>query len=407
MKAYDRHILNALLDSYERSALFSGTNKVNRKVRFSFTRKNLPEYFDESSTAYEEIHASLRQMEAAGYIEIIWKKGKEGHIVQSVALNLKALPRIYSYLGRASKQQLLEEMIRLLKNLRQQYPTPVALRFVDFLLERLQAGKTVKEYISLSLPEEAERLVRAVSLMESNRKDCYLREFSIAHFSDSKAVEEMRPGIARIFRQFEPRFADSSAQDIFAEYSIYHTPNFVYFKGACALRPGRGSFVDLREMKEGIGLCGSALAHMKLEHTENIRKLITIENLTSFFRWQEQDCILIYLGGYLNEARRTLLKEIYRQIPDAACLHFGDIDIGGFEIYEDLRRRTGIPFRPYYMDLATLREHERFARPLTENDRGRLSRLREKHKEAPYLEVLDYMEDKGIKLEQECVEPRS
>ena len=134
-------------------------------------------------------------MEAAGYIEIIWKKGKEGHIVQSVALNLKALPRIYSYLGRASKQQLLEEMIRLLKNLRQQYPTPVALRFVDFLLERLQAGKTVKEYISLSRPEEAERLVRAVSLMESNRKDCYLREFSIAHFSDSKAVEEMRPGL--------------------------------------------------------------------------------------------------------------------------------------------------------------------------------------------------------------------
>ena len=118
MKAYDGHILNALLDSYERSALFSGTNKVNRKVRFSFTRKNLPEYFDESSTAYEEIHASLRQMEAAGYIEIIWKKGKEGHIVQSVALNLKALPRIYSYLGRASKQQLLEEMIRLLKNLK-------------------------------------------------------------------------------------------------------------------------------------------------------------------------------------------------------------------------------------------------------------------------------------------------
>ena len=102
-----------------------------------------------------------------------------------------------------------------------------------------------------------------------------------------------------------------------------------------------------------------------------------------------------------------MLKEIYRQIPDAACLHFGDIDIGGFEIYEDLRRRTGIPFRPYYMDLATLREYERFARPLTENDRGRLSRLRDKHKEAPYLEVLDYMEDKGIKLEQECVEPRS
>ena len=45
MKAYDRHILNALLDSYERSALFSGTNKVNRKVRFSFYQEESARVF--------------------------------------------------------------------------------------------------------------------------------------------------------------------------------------------------------------------------------------------------------------------------------------------------------------------------------------------------------------------------
>ena len=55
---------------------------------------------------------------------------------------------------------------------------------------------------------------------------------------------------------------------------------------------------------------------------------------------------MIYLGGYHNSVRRKLLELLYQDFPKAEYLHFGDIDVGGFEIYRDLCRKTGIPLKP-------------------------------------------------------------
>ena len=79
---YEKRILNQLLDSYENSLLSRGENKVTVHIAFPFTKKTIPEYFDESSLAYEEIHAVLKGLEQKGYISIVWKKGKENHIDQ-------------------------------------------------------------------------------------------------------------------------------------------------------------------------------------------------------------------------------------------------------------------------------------------------------------------------------------
>jgi len=142
---------------------------------------------------------------------------------------------------------------------------------------------------------------------------------------------------------------------------------------------------------------------MRLEGLEEIKKVITIENLTTFFRWSKPESILIYLGGYHNRIRRELLMMIYRQIPDAEYLHFGDIDVGGFEIYEDLCEKTGIPFRTLHMDVETIEKYKEFAKKLTQNDRNRLKNLQEKREECSYSDVIGYMMEYGIKLEQESM----
>ena len=141
---------------------------------------------------------------------------------------------------------------------------------------------------------------------------------------------------------------------------------------------------------EGIRFCSTA----------NVKQVITIENLTTYFRWQEEDSLLVYLGGYHNGVRRALLKEIYSSYPEAAYYHFGDIDAGGFEIYRNLRERTGIPFRMYHMDLATLQAHAAYAKHLTENDRKRLLGMRERE---DLRGIIDYMLEQDTKLEQECI----
>ena len=86
MAHYDIKILSSLLDSYENSLLSRGENKVNIHIAFQFTKKTMPEYFNESSLAYDEIHAVVKELERKDFLSVVWKRGNEGHSIQKVVL---------------------------------------------------------------------------------------------------------------------------------------------------------------------------------------------------------------------------------------------------------------------------------------------------------------------------------
>ena len=158
--------------------------------------------------------------------------------------------------------------------------------------------------------------------------------------------------------------------------------------------------VDLSLLKQGIGISGEDLSDIWFSDLSRVKKVVTIENLTSFFRYWEEDSLFIYLGGYHNRIRRTLLKMVYETIPDAKYYHFGDIDAGGFSILLDLRKKTGIPFMSYHMDLDTLKKYRQYAKELKESDRKRLEKI---GKEKEFRDVIGFMLEENIKLEQECI----
>ena len=55
-----------------------------------------------------------------------------------------------------------------------------------------------------------------------------------------------------------------------------------------------------------------------------------------------------------------------------------------------------------------MKTYAQYAKKLTVNDRKRLDELIEKCTEnCEYRDVLAYMKEKGIKLEQECVQPKN
>lgn len=401
MRRYEKLILNGLLDSYESSLLYTGKNKVNIRVSFPFMKKNLPEYFDESSVAYEEIHAAMLLLEQKGFIEIVWKK--QNHIVQKVLLNEACLEEVYCYVGRTSKAVNANNTLQLLQRLRSEVVSETCWTFIDYLEPRIRDGRSVKEYIELDSLHKTEQLILAVDHVEVNKEASYIREFSIQHFSDSKVFESLLPLIGKVMRNFNERLREMDIYAILAEYFIYHTPNYVYLKGSSGILELGESRIMLKGLRQGIGICGDDLSCVNISGTKQIRKVITIENLTTFFRWSEADSLLIYLGGYHNGSRRRLLQLIYEQIPGALYLHFGDIDAGGFEIYEDLKRRTGIFFQTYHMGLDTFKKYEMYARELTANDRKRIQDLLGKEISCAYSDVLRYMLERNKKLEQECI----
>lgn len=404
MVQYDRKILNALLDSYENSRLFTGENKRNISIDFPFHKKKIPAYFDESSYEYERIHSSMQELEEQGYIRIVWKRGKENHIISKVVLNTEHVEQAYEYVKRVPKTDLALTTIGLLQECRGSCDTPVCQKFMRYLLERLDSNRTVKEYIDLENTEATKLLLRGVFEIERNEKQCYLREFSIKVFHDSKMLQSMSGRLGKIFRTFGEDTEEKDFAQILAEYGIYHTPNYVYLKGKVSFWIHE-TLYHITDLKQGIGISGEDLSAIRFCDMGEIRRVMTIENLTTFFRWEEADALIIYLGGYHNSVRRKLLKTVYEALPAAEYYHFGDIDAGGFEIYKDLCEKTGIPFRMYRMDLNTLQIYEEYGRELTEHDRIRLQRMLEAHtfEEESMREVIRYMLERNVKLEQECV----
>lgn len=446
MADYDRKILNALLDSYENSVLSRGENKVSVRIAFRFTKRSIPEYFDESSTEYEAIHACIDNLSGKGFLsDIDWKNGVPGHIVQKVYLNEERTEEVYAYLGRTPRRMYEVRQLELLGRLAGECvirPAEQPVRdglhaelpavisggesgdgtgtgnpaspesgadsvtgtFIAWLSDRIRQHLPVKEYIELSDRKGTEQLVRCVWYVETNTVPCYVREFSIMHFGDSKTFEAIRSRAHKVFIRFGRGLEEADEKELFAEYGIYDTPNYVYLKGEGSLRIG-GDEIPLRPLRQGIGISGEDLETVQVSGTDDTHRIITIENLTTFFRMQEDDALIIYLGGYHNRTRRRLLSMIHEQLPDAQYLHFGDIDAGGFAIYEDLCRKTGIPFTPYRMGIAELEQYGAYAKKLTASDRRRLQLMLDRppaHLDA-YRSDIEYMLRHDIKLEQECI----
>lgn len=404
MVQYDRKVLNHLLDTYENSLLSKGVNKRTIQIEFRFTKTSISAYFDESSDEYESIHVLMKSLENKALIQIIWKDNKQDYLIQKVRLITDHIEEAYRYVGRKPKRVLEEENTVLLKkyiDLKSsvEAETPITVAFVKFLLERIENHHTVKEYIDLENMKETDMFLQACVLVEQNKKPCYIREFSIVHFQDSKYFEQIEGRVAKIFRQFSREHEDMDTLEILAEYGIYRTPNYVYFKGDARISIGE-EIVDLSLLKQGIGVSGEDMMSIQFSDLGRIKKVITIENLTSFFRYWEENSLIIYLGGYHNSIRRNLLKMVYEAIPDAKYYHFGDIDAGGFSILLDLRNKTGIPFLSYHMDLDTLKQYSRYGKNLKESDRKRLEKMCNNEE---FSEVISFMLEEDIKLEQECI----
>lgn len=163
---------------------------------------------------------------------------------------------------------------------------------------------------------------------------------------------------------------------------------------------GTGFSIDLDKLSGGIALPSMALSKVT-EIQLKATKVITVENLTTYHDTETTDGLVVYLGGFHNEVRRKFLQSIYRQNLQADFFHKGDIDVYGFLILENLKERTGIPFKPLDMDVETLRKYYEmgYCKELTENDR----KMSSSEKLIEYRDVLAFMNKHNCKVEQESM----
>lgn len=409
MKEYDKIILNKLLDTYESSTLYKGTNERNISISFKFTVINLPEYFDQTSSIYEDVHGLMHKLEEKCLIRIIWKNNKTDHIITKVTLDLDHLGQAYHYVKRQPKSSKEKECEEILANYSSKNDT--MLHFCNWANRQISLGLSVKRFFDVNNTKDLRELLEGVVAVTNNAEDFYIRELSILIYHDSKKLEALIGRIESVIKEFHPN-KDHFTQnyDFLSEFNISRNPVWIMFKGAGSLYL-KNSNIKLSDFQQGIGLSGNDLQNIDIKREEAVKRVVTVENLTSFHRINIENTLVIYLAGFHNRVRRELLKRIYKVYGDADYYHWGDIDVGGFKIYFDLCKKTGIPFRMLWMDVDTLDKYKDFSKKLTTNDKKELSQMLNNNEyseillnqKAEFDRVIKTMLAFDIKLEQEII----
>ncbi len=388
-----KKILNSLIDKYEKSKVFNGKNKVNRSITVQPERLFL-KYSD--SAEYEvflSVNQEILSLETKGFVSV---SRKNNDYVSLIALNTEAISAVYAFLARKPRfdeQQQLLDILGQYENL-----DTVLTKYVDVQRKRIADNKDV-EFFDSKLGFDAYRdVLKAVDYLVKNEEEILIRNASIFLFKDSKRLEGIASSVESLLRKYGDF---EGSEDILRECNVLKTPTQVLVKGNGVIVL-QGQSIDLSMLEGDIGFSTKTLPSIEIIIV-NGGRIVTVENLTSFFDYHNGDDLVIYLGGFHNTAKREFIKKIYATNPDKKYCHFGDIDAGGFYILEDLRNKTGIHFESLCMDVQTLQEYKDFTKKLTAEDRKRLQTLGERDE---FRTVVEYMLANDCKLEQENITAR-
>ena len=392
---YGKDILNSLVDMYERREGYIKEPSSLRAIQIDI-RKNYPAYADRyNHNAYKDINAAIEKLISDG---VVISKLESTGGYSKVRLNIDRIADCYKRLNRKSIPEQCEYIKQILSS------------FADSKYRLL--NNIISDWINLAvnyrklpydLKYDGKRLKDILTILEAVFKieqESYIRNFSTAVFKDSKRFQkEFKSCIEGILFDYTD---DPIEKDKILEYyNLYENPTYVYIKGDVIIS-FENSTIYVSELPDGIALSNASLKRIK-----NIKVLtkavITVENLTTYHDENKKEAVYIYLGGYHNKSKKELLEKIYKDNKSCEYLHEGDIDIYGFLILENLKERTGIPFKSLLMDINTLKRFYEAGiyKELNISDIRMIEKNREKLKE--YSEVLDFMLLNNCKVEQESL----
>ena len=388
---YTPVILNRLIDAYEQRGLFCTADSKKHQGIFLSVEKAFPEYTDPyNEGAYQEINEAIEYLRQRGILQ--GDKDKRGQYGK-LRFRIETIDLCYQLTGRAVLGETRQAMLEKLNGW-ETGNSEILERFRTAQIEQLHKNKPVGHGIGDQL-QKLEDVLLALSALTKLTSETYVRNFSNAVFADSKRFQKIQGCIESILCTYGGQ--ELTKHTVLSTFNLVDNPTYIMFKGFLHININ-GQEIHLEKIPGGISLPSTAVPAVRNVSIEGT-SLITVENLTTYHDEPVCQNAIIYLGGFHNSIRTDLLKLIYAGNRDKGYFHKGDIDVYGFVILENLKKKTGIPFLPLEMDLETLKEFESYhlVRPLNVSDRKMLHIPQL----APYQDILTYMEQHDCKAEQE------
>lgn len=384
-----KKILTELVDKYDRSVM--SKQGSNRKIqqKFNITKNTLPKYFSTNGFSFrEQLNVDLMTYQENGWVELDYDDDVES--IYSVTLNTDKIEEINRFLDRKSRNDKEKELLNLFED----YQESNIQLYVKDIISRINNYESYLSLVLDTIEENQDLLVALNEILKLNHEEME-RVFSVRVLKDSKKFQKIKSKIVHILKQYYN--AQGEDDEILADYNIIKNPSSISLKGKGIISINESN-INLEDFGKEFILSTYNIPSLKIIDLP-IKRVITVENLTSFYTIELEDTLFIYLGGYHNHSRRKLLKLIYEYDSNLEYYHFGDIDAGGIYIFEHLKNKTEIPFKPYMMDINTIKEYEAQTISLTNNDVQRLKKI-----DSPqFKDLIRFMIDSNCKLEQENI----
>lgn len=388
---YTSVILNRLIDIYEQRGLFFAADSKKHQGIYLSVEKVFSEYTDSyNESAYQEINEAIEYLRQRGILQ--GEKDARGQYGK-LRFHIETISLCYELTGRAVLGETRRAMLEKL-NSWETGGNEIMERFRIAQMEQLHKNKPVGHGIG-DQPQKLEDVLLALSALVKLTSETYVRNFSNAIFADSKRFRKIQGCIESVLCTYGGQ--ELTKQTALNTFNLVDNPTFIMCKGFLHININ-GQEIHLEKIPGGISLPSTAVPAIRNVSIEGT-SLITVENLTTYHDEPVCQNAVVYLGGFHNSIRTDLLKLIYAGNHDKGYFHKGDIDVYGFVILENLKKKTGIPFLPLEMDLETLKEFESYhlVKPLNASDRKMLHIPQL----APHQNILTYMERHDCKAEQE------
>lgn len=390
--------LNMLLDVYENSVTYKGQNIKNQS--FAIKPEKIFYEYNGDYTNQDEVDQFNRELQSLMEFKFVILDYERGiPVISKIKLNTNSINEIYSVLKREDITVKRNREIKMYTQYMGVHDIMDA--FCKSQVERLTAYKDAKYTSDIAI-----NILKLLRYVLGNNCDIMERELSVAVLGDTKLFEKSyKSRICSIIEEYGELELDLSVLDkkekekaILEEYQVFSNPSYIFFKGNVDIHYVDGSSISVTP-DNPIAILSEAIARIEMIRV-NSNRIVTVENLTSYNRINDNKSTFIYLSGYHNTAKQKFLKKIAENNSGVSWFHFGDIDPDGYFILKNLIKKTKISFVPLYMDVQQLKNYKQYCKPLEKNDMVKANSLLKIHF---YDEVMEFMLANNCKLEQEII----
>ena len=409
---YKQIILNALLDKYEKSKSY--LCDVNRRIIIK--ADNLKQYNVENYDDKLVFHNSVKELNRKNLIDFSWQKYEEDNILNEIWLIKENVDKSYNEIDRNNPKQAYQEVLIYLE--KSKFRMQWIIHFCDEMKKYMI--KNQKENVLLPRNKAKEVLVALQEIdnmqINENEKNILKRTFSMKCYHDSKFFEKNIESILiKIIKKYyinvdsENILEEISDNDVLAQIGIVKYPEVIEFCGnmSCEINGEKHVFSSITK---GSYINEYAIQNISNIHLINVSKIIFIENKSNYIDYIEnkkEDEFVIYHGGFYSPIKGKFFEKIYKGSKEAETkptyYHWSDIDIGGFKIYTRLRDSIIPEVLPYRMDKNTLIENKVYWKLFDNKYSELLEKLKQEEKYSIFFEVIDFMLENSVRLEQESM----